>query len=155
MHIFSVQNAFTQNLHFSYFHPMFTVQWLSQIQFELQFHDQHQMYYVWVYFGAITWESVFPPYVHSVVVITANCNYLAVSNLTNLAFGRKLWLAIWPNVAWYLGLAFFQWGGKSIQWDLHIFILQSHRSRASWSSSCQLLSSLIFALRASICFNSL
>ena len=23
------------------------------------------MYYVLVYFGAITWESVFPPYVHS------------------------------------------------------------------------------------------
>ena len=53
MHIFSVQNAFTQNLDFSYFYPMFTVQWLSQIQFGLQILDQCWMYYVWMYFDAI------------------------------------------------------------------------------------------------------
>ena len=37
---FSVKDVFTQNGHFSYFYPMFTVQWLSQIQFGLQILDQ-------------------------------------------------------------------------------------------------------------------
>ena len=40
MHTFSVQDVFTQNLHFSCFYPMFTVQWLGQIQFGLQILDQ-------------------------------------------------------------------------------------------------------------------